>query len=123
MREDARDDRSPRRATSNLEYHVMLAMAGGPKYGYAIKTAIERESDGTLMPRAGSLYRVIARLISARLVEECEAPEPSAPHPGQARKYYRLTGPGRRALAAEARRLEEIAALAAERLRAAAGGP
>ncbi len=101
---------------SNLEYHVLLAMADGPLYGYGIKSAVETESSGALMPRAGSLYRVLARLITSGLVVEAEAPEPESPHPGRARKYYGLTEPGRSALAAEARRMRETAALAEERL-------
>jgi DNA-binding PadR family transcriptional regulator len=107
---------------SNLEYHVLLAMADGPRYGYAVKEAIESESGGTLTPRAGSLYRVLARLVSWGLVEETEAPAESEPHPGLARKYYGLTPQGRGALAAEARRLKGAAALAEDRLRMAEGG-
>lgn len=103
---------------SNLEYHVLLAMAEGPQYGYAIKSAVEEESGGALQPRAGSLYRVLARLISSGLVEETSAPEPDSPHPGRTRKYYGLTEPGRQGLAHEARRLRDAAELAEERLRA-----
>jgi DNA-binding PadR family transcriptional regulator len=106
---------------SNLEYHVLLAMAEGPRYGYAVKEAIEAESGGTLTPRAGSLYRVLARLVTWGFVEEAEPPESLEPHPGLARKYYGLTGEGRRALAAEARRLKGAAALAEDRLRMAEG--
>jgi DNA-binding PadR family transcriptional regulator len=107
---------------SNLEYHVLLAMADGPLYGYAVKEAIEAESGGTLTPRAGSLYRVLARLVTWELVEETSTPEATEPHPGLARKYYGLTRQGRGALAAEARRLKGAAALAEERLRMAEGG-
>ena len=106
---------------SNLDYHVLLAMAEGPRYGYAIKAAVESESGGALQPRAGSLYRVLARLISAGWVAETDAPEPDAPHPGRARKYYGLTEPGRDALALEARRLRDVAALAHDRLGIADG--
>ena len=31
---------------STLEYHVLLAMATGALYGYAIKEAVESESEG-----------------------------------------------------------------------------
>ena len=71
---------------SNLEYHVLLAMANGPLYGYAIKEAVETESDGTLTPRAGSLYRVLARLMTWGLVAETEPAEATSPHPGRERK-------------------------------------
>jgi DNA-binding PadR family transcriptional regulator len=108
---------------STLEYHVLLAMADGPLYGYAIKDAVEHESAGALTPRAGSLYRVLARLMASGLVAEAEPAEAAPPHPGLARKYYGLTGSGRAALAAEARRLKGAAALAEERLRVAEGRP
>ena len=108
-------DPSKRPVLSTLEYHVLLAMAEGPRYGYAIKSAVEDESSGTLRPRAASLYRLIARLMGQGLVEEATAVD-SGPHPGRARKYYGLTTDGRVALAAEAQRLRGAAALADERL-------
>jgi DNA-binding PadR family transcriptional regulator len=100
---------------STLEYHVLLAMATGPIHGYAIKQAVEAESAGTLVPRAGSLYRVIARLMTRWLVREATAKN-APPHPGLARRYYALTAAGRSALAAEADRLKTAAALALKRL-------
>lgn len=100
---------------STLEYHVMLALASGPLYGYAIKDAVATESSGTLTPRAGSLYRVVARLMTAGFVIETDATD-STPHPGLARKYYGLTAKGRSALATEARRLKRTAAMAEKRL-------
>ena len=111
-----------RQAFSTLDYHVLLAMAEGPRYGYAIKSAVEDESAGTLQPRAASLYRVIARLISRDLVAHVEAPEVDEPHPGRARKYYGLTEEGRQALAEEAARLRAAALLAHERLGRVGGG-
>ncbi len=106
---------------SRLEYHVLLALAAGPLYGYAIKTAVEEEAGGELTPRAASLYRVLARMVSAGLVIEVEAPEDVEPHPGRDRRYYSLTPEGRGALSAEARRLQGAAALAVTRLSAAEG--
>jgi DNA-binding PadR family transcriptional regulator len=108
---------TPTTTMSNLDYHVLLALAKGPLYGYAIKEAIEAESGGTLLPRAGSMYRVLARLLTGGLVEEASAPGAGEPHPGLARRYYALTPHGRGALAAEARRLKRTARLAEERLR------
>ena len=102
-----------------LEYHVLLALAGGTLHGYAVKQHVEHESGGSLIPPAGSLYRVIARLITTGLVTETDAPRGAAPHPGLARRYYALTSAGRRTLAAEARRLKGAAALAEKRLRTA----
>jgi DNA-binding PadR family transcriptional regulator len=109
-------ERRAAKGLSNLEYHVLLAMADGPLYGYGIKGAVESESGGTLAPGAGSLYRVLARLMAEGLVREAEPPEDAEPHPGLARRYYELTAEGRSALHAESRRLRSVAALAAKRL-------
>lgn len=111
----------PGSGVSRLEYHVLLAMAVEPLYGYAIKEAVEVESEGAVTPRAGSLYRVIARLISWGLVREATPGGEVERHPGRARRYYALTREGREALAAEAARLKGVAALADRRLRTAGG--
>lgn len=101
---------------SQLEYHVMLALAAGPLHGYAIKDAVADESSGTLTPRAGSMYRVIARLMTAGYVAETEPGGALPPHPGLARKYYALTQRGRVTLAAESRRLKYALTIAEKRL-------
>ena len=106
---------------SRIEYHVLLALAQGPLYGYAIKDAVAAESAGTITPRAGSLYRVIARLISAGLVKEVTPRGDVAVHPGLARKYYALTASARAELLAESRRLKVAAAMAEKRLGAIPG--
>ena len=108
---------------SLLEYHVLLALAGGPLYGYAIKEAVATESAGAVTPRAGSLYRVIARLTTAGLLAEADPTEEPPPHPGHARRYYELTAAGRRELAGEAVRLKRTAAMAQKRLGVVPGRP
>jgi DNA-binding PadR family transcriptional regulator len=106
---------------STLEFHVLLALASAPLYGYAIKDAVATESAGALTPRAGSLYRVLARLMTSGLVAEGKPADEPEPHPGLARRYYALTAAGRKALAAEAARLKRTAAVAEKRLRLAQG--
>jgi len=103
---------------TTLDYHVLLALSSGPAHGYAVKDAVADDSGGTETPRAGTLYRVIARLITAGLVRETEPPDGRAPHPGLERRYYALTAAGRRVLAGEARRLKGAAAIAEKRLSA-----
>jgi len=105
---------------SLLEYHLLLTLASGPLHGYAIAERIAAESSGALQPRAGSLYRVIARLIASGLLAESDG-EAKQAHPGLARRYYTLTGAGRRALADETRRLKHTAAVAEKRLGLARG--
>ncbi len=105
---------------SPLDFHILLALADGPLYGYAIAEAVERESGGAFAPRAGSLYRVIARLETAGLVDETDPPSTES-HPGRERRYYALTRSGRAALGAEAARLKDAAAIARRRLGLAEG--
>lgn len=99
-----------------LDYHVLLALSGGPMHGYAVKDAIAADSGGTQEPRAGTLYRIIARLITSGLVRETSPARESESHPGHARRYYELTAGGRRALAEQARLLRGAAAQAERRL-------
>ena len=98
---------------SAVDFHVLLVLAGGTLHGYAILKAVEAESDGLVSPEVGSLYRVLARLMAAGLVEETSAPA-SAPrvHRGRSRRYYRLTREGRALLKAEARRLASAVEIA-----------
>jgi PadR family transcriptional regulator, regulatory protein PadR len=102
-------------ATSLLEYHVLLALADDALHGFAIAERVAVDSGGALRPRAGSLYRVIARLMTEGWVDETSG-DADAPHPGLPRRYYRLTPAGRRTLAEEAQRLRHAAAVAVKRL-------
>lgn len=98
------------------EFHVLLALLDGARYGYALMKAVEAESGGRISPEIGSLYRLLARLMNAGLVEETEAPRDAEPtHPGRDRRYYRLTSRGRGAATAEAKRLRAVLDLAAAR--------
>ena len=98
-----------------LDYHVLLALSSGSMHGYAIKDAVAEDSGGTQAPLAGTLYRVIARLMTEGLVRETNSGA-DVVHPGHARRYYALTAAGRRALADQARQLKEAAVQAERRL-------
>jgi DNA-binding PadR family transcriptional regulator len=99
-----------------VDFHVLLVLARKTLHGYAILKAVEAESDGAVSPEVGSLYRVLARLMSGGLVEETEAPA-SAPRAtrGRSRRYYRLTREGRALLRAEAQRLATAVEIARDR--------
>jgi DNA-binding PadR family transcriptional regulator len=101
-----------------LDYHVLLALSSGPMHGYAIKDAVAEDSGGTQAPLAGTLYRIIARLITSGLVRETPPGADAPVHPGQPRRYYTLTPAGRRALAEQAQLLKDAATRAERRLRA-----
>lgn len=106
----------PHQPLSPTDYHVLLALTDGRQYGYAIMKAIEEESGGVILPEIGSLYRVLARLMGAGLVEETAAPtDAPAVHRGRPRRYYRISSEGRRVLAAETTRLNRVMQLARSR--------
>lgn len=111
-------------ALSPTDFHVLLVLAGSNLYGYAILKAVKAESGGSVRPEIGSLYRVLARLMSLGLVDEIDPPR-SAPatQPGRPRRYYRITASGQKALAAETKRLETALRLARKRTARAGGGP
>jgi DNA-binding PadR family transcriptional regulator len=102
---------------SPTDFHVLLVLSQGALYGYAIKKALEEESGGAIDPEIGSLYRVIARLVSVGFVEQAEGAGPAdgEVHPGRQRKYYALTPAGERALREEAARLQSSLKLAESR--------
>jgi DNA-binding PadR family transcriptional regulator len=88
-------------------FHILLALAGGERHGYAIMREVEVLTGGAHRLGPGSLYGSIKRMLAEGLIEECgERPEPAADD--ERRRYYRLTDRGRRAAAAEARRLEVL---------------
>jgi DNA-binding PadR family transcriptional regulator len=99
-----------------LEYHILLVLAEGNLYGYAIRKAVILESRGRVSPGIGVLYRALTRLRNADLVVRSCAPGVSArPHPGRRRKYYALTPAGWDLLRAESARLEDVLVLAEKR--------
>jgi DNA-binding PadR family transcriptional regulator len=103
-------------ALSPTDFHVLLVLAEQELYGYAILQAVQAESQGAVSPEIGSLYRVLARLVSEGLVEEVEPPAdaPDA-NRGRPRRYYGLTKAGREVARAEVGRLEHVLHLASRR--------
>lgn len=102
---------------SATDFHVLMVLAEGPLYGYAIMKAVEYQSRGVVSPEIGSLYRVLARLMDSGLVDETEPPPDAVEgaQRGLPRRYYRITAVGLAAARAEARRLSEVLRLARDR--------
>lgn len=101
---------------SATDYHVLMVLVEEDLYGYAIMKAVEEDSRGAVSPEIGSLYRILARLLTEGFVDEIGTPKDSpTEHRGRPRKYYRLTKKGRAALHAESLRLQGVLELARER--------
>ncbi len=82
-------------------FHILLALSDGQKHGYAIMKEIETEGGGFLRMGPGTLYASLQRMETAGLVTQSEELQDE----DQRRRYYRLTGAGKRALGRELVRL------------------
>lgn len=89
--------------------HVLLSLAEGERHGYAIRKEVEERTGGAVRLWPATLYGTLAQLADAGLVEETEGV--AAPADRLERIYYRLTGLGKRVLAAEAERLAALVRL------------
>jgi DNA-binding PadR family transcriptional regulator len=101
--------------------HILVALAGGEKHGYAIMGEVERLTDGSVRIGPGTLYGSIKRMLADGLIEESdERPDPELDD--QRRRYYRLTGLGQQVCDAELVRLRTLLErAAATRVRPALG--
>src|ERR1700686_363268 len=85
--------------------HILLALAGDELHGYGIMLEAARQSGGKYKLGPGTLYDNLKKLMATRIVEESRR-HPAGEDPR--RKYYRLTGLGRRVLAEDISRLEGV---------------
>lgn len=92
-------------------FHVLLALAEEEMHGYAILKEVERRTSGKVRLSAGTLYGIIKRLNEEGWIIESSR-RPAEAVDDERRRYYRLTEAGRRVAVAEARRLEELLAMA-----------
>jgi DNA-binding PadR family transcriptional regulator len=92
-------------------FHILLALNGGDRHGYAIIQDVTALTDGALRLSAGTLYRSIQRMLEdGLLVEVRERPSPE--EDDERRRYYRITAFGAAVARAEAARLSGLVKLA-----------
>ena len=65
---------------------------------------VERDTGGEVRLEIGSLYRLLARLVTEGLIDNIESAD-------ERRRYYRITAAGRKALKSEAARLANVVTL------------
>lgn len=85
-------------------FQMLLALADRDLHGLAIMNDVLECTGGRVRLWPGMLYRALGRLIETGLVVEIEPPD-DAPAAGGRPRFFRITAAGRRACAAEARRL------------------
>jgi PadR family transcriptional regulator, regulatory protein PadR len=91
---------------------ILTSLVDSPRHGYGIVGEVAELSEGRVRLKVGTLYGVLDRLVGDGLVEHDREEVAN----GRLRHYYRLTGPGRAALAEEARRQAANVRVAQERL-------
>ena|SRR5215467_10780077 len=101
---------------SPAEQHILLALASEELHGYGIMLETARQSARHYKLGPGTLYDNLRKLMDAGIVQQSKR-QTSENDPR--RRYYRLTGLGRRVLEAEVARLENVVREA----RAALRGP
>jgi DNA-binding PadR family transcriptional regulator len=85
-------------------FHVLLALADGPKHGYLILKSVEEHTEGEVQLSTGTLYGLIKRFLDDELIVELSASGSA----DERRRPYKLTAFGRDVAAAEAARLEKL---------------
>jgi DNA-binding PadR family transcriptional regulator len=88
-------------------FHILLALADKERHGYGIMQEVSATTDGNVILGPGTLYGTINRMLLTGLVKESE--ERSDPDLNdERRRYYRITGKGRRAAVNEVERLRGL---------------
>jgi PadR family transcriptional regulator PadR len=88
-----------------LDMLILKTLLFGPAHGHGIATAIRQSTDDALVVEHGSLYPALHRLQRDGFITSRwdKAPDKNREH-----KYYRLTAAGRRQLARQESRWDEL---------------
>ena len=99
---------------------ILIALADGVQHGYGLIRHIAESTRGAVAMDPANLYRALKRMRRDGLVTEVT---PDAQEDAVRRRCYALTPVGQHVLSAEARRIDELAAvLRARRLLARGSG-
>jgi DNA-binding PadR family transcriptional regulator len=94
--------------------HILLALSTKERHGYGMMKQVEADSQGKVNMGPGTLYGSLGRMIEAGLIRESDKkvdPEMD----DERRVYYKITGLGKKALAAELERYREVVAVAKQK--------
>jgi DNA-binding PadR family transcriptional regulator len=94
--------------------HILLALSIRERHGYGIMKQVEADSQGKVKMGPGTLYGSIRRMMETGLIRESvKRVDPEMDD--ERRIYYKITGAGRTALAAELNRYRGVVAVAESR--------
>jgi DNA-binding PadR family transcriptional regulator len=94
-------DPAPFLPLTEAAFHVLLALADGPKHGYLIIQDVEERTSGGVRLGTGTLYGLIKRFLDDELIVETRTDN-------ERQRPYKLTSLGRAVAEAEAERLERM---------------
>lgn len=101
---------------SPATFYILLALSDEDRHGYGIMQEVARQSEGKYKLGPGTFYDNLEKLINQGMVKE--VPRKSA-NDDPRRRYYRMTGFGRKLLLTEVSRLDSAVREAKLRLRGA----
>ena len=87
--------------------HILLALSTRERHGYGIMKQVEVDSHEKVKMGPGTLYGSLKRMIEAGLIRESNKKIDPAMD-DERRVYYKITGLGEKALAAEVQRYREV---------------
>jgi DNA-binding PadR family transcriptional regulator len=102
----------PQQALHPPVFHILLALAEGEAHGLGIADLVEEASGGTVELGPGTLYRSLKEMLELGLIRETA---PAVRDADPRRRYYAITGAGRKRVRAEAARLEHLVEVARAR--------
>jgi DNA-binding PadR family transcriptional regulator len=88
-------------------FQILLSLWGADLHGYGIMRQVEEQTDGRMRLGPGTLYSSIQALLEGGFIEQVKGRSDGEPNQ-ERRRYYRLTGAGRKLARCEAERLAEL---------------
>ncbi len=96
------------------DFLILFSLVDHESHGYGLVKEVERQSEGEVRLDPANLYRSLKRMIKQGLVEESDR-RPAPDSHDERRRYYAITGFGRRVVTREAARIDKLAAAARAR--------
>ncbi|MGC1299276.1 MAG: helix-turn-helix transcriptional regulator [Alloacidobacterium sp.] len=91
----------------SVAFQILLALADNPLHGYAIMRQVEEQTEGRMRLGPATLYGSIQTLLEAGLIEDVDAPD-GDDSGSERRRYYSITGAGRKIAREEAQGLARV---------------
>lgn len=93
-------------------FQILLSLSDRDRHGSDIVREVLEQTNGDLRLWPAMLYRSLEQMMEVELIEELTDPEQRPSGASAKRRYFRITQAGRRVLAAEADRLDQLARIA-----------